>query len=63
MSTSQVVYKVTRPATHGNLSCIHNSWDAVGAEFDGAEDGEVISVEIQHMTPEQIAALPEFEGW
>lgn len=62
MSEKQIVYKVTRPDC-GKQWCIYSTWDAVAAEFDGAEDSDVIHVQLARMTPEEVAALPEFEGW
>jgi len=33
------------------------------AEFDGAEIGEAITVELCEMTEQELDDLPEFEGW
>lgn len=56
------VYKVTRPG-YGNMHCIYRDWAEAGSEFDGAEVGDVIHVELVEMTEKELADLPEFEGW
>jgi hypothetical protein len=58
-----MAFKVTRPKTHGKLSCTYSDWTAIESEFDGAEFGESITVELVDLTPEQVAELPDFEGW
>ena len=57
--------KVTRPATHGDK---YGCWSplkgfSVEAEFDGAEVGERIVLELCELTRDEILAMPEFEGW
>lgn len=56
------VFKVTRP-DHGKANCIHREWDSVESEFDGAELGEQIIVELVEMSAKQLDALPDFAGW
>lgn len=52
-----------RPAT-GNDSC---TWPlnaiAISDLFDGAEPGELVTLEYSEMTQAELDALPEFEGW
>jgi hypothetical protein len=55
-------YRVTRPDM-GNNFCLFREWDAVECEFDGAEDGDVIHVQLVMMTDEEYDNLPDFEGW
>jgi hypothetical protein len=59
---SITVYKVTRP-DYGKQFCIYQSWTDVASEFDGADWGDIIHVEIARMTPAELDALPDFEGW
>jgi hypothetical protein len=56
------VFKVTRPDC-GNQSCIYRDWVEVASEFDGAELGDVIHVELVEMSEKELAELPEFDGW
>lgn len=56
------VYKVTRPDC-GSQWCIYHDWASVHSEFDGAEVGDVIHVELIELTEKELADLPEFEGW
>ena len=57
------VFIVTRP-DFGKTFCVYRTWEAVkDGEFDGAEDGEIIYVTMKMMTPEELDALPDFEGW
>lgn len=57
------VFIVTRP-DFGKQYCVYRTWEAVkDGEFDGAEDGETIYVTMKMMTPEELDALPDFEGW
>lgn len=57
--------KVTRPATHGEkFGCwmpVENF--SASDEFDGAEVGERIVLELCELTRDEILAMPEFEGW
>ena len=56
---------VTRPETHGSgYKCISRlgSFD-LGCEFDGAEEGESITITLKFLTEEEIRALPDFDGW
>lgn len=60
-----LAYKVTREADgNGKKSCTYRSMDAVAdAEFDGAEPGDKIEIELVEMTEHELENLPEFEGW
>lgn len=56
---------VTRPETHGpHLHCVYrlSGFDAA-AEFDGADEGESITLTLKMMTEDEIDALPDFNGW
>jgi hypothetical protein len=55
-------YKVTRADYPGN-SCTFRDWDAINAEFDGAEVGDKITIELLQMTETELENLPDFEGW
>lgn len=58
------MYKVSRPDYIGGRFCVFKDWATVGdAEFDGAEVGDVIHVELVEMTDAEFEALGEFEGW
>ena len=37
--------------------------NVVDAEFDGAEIGDTIQLELIEMTEEEYQRLPEFQGW
>ena len=56
--------KVSRPDTHGGNFCMWkwNDFD-VGAEFDGADIGETITLELCEMTEQEFEDLGEFDGW
>ena len=56
------VYKVTRP-DFGNQYCVFRSWGEVESEFDGAENGDTIHVQMMEMTQAEFDALPDFSGW
>ena len=62
MSESKVVYKVYRPE-EGAKHAVYTSWAEVKSEFDGAEFGDRIIVEMGAMTAQEIKDLPDFEGW
>jgi hypothetical protein len=55
-------YKVTRPDI-GSSFCIFRNWEDVECEFDGAEEGDVIHIQLVMMTDEEYDNLPDFEGW
>ena len=38
----------------------HNLWDGIISEM---EEGDKMIVEIVEMTPQEVAELPEFQGW
>jgi hypothetical protein len=57
--------KVTRPDGHGEK---YGCWMPLAAfsaadEFDGAEIGERITLELCEFTQAEIETMPEFEGW
>ena len=57
--------KVTRPDSHGEK---YGCWCALSGfsaadEFDGAEIGERITLELCELTQAEIDAMPEFNGW
>lgn len=56
--------KVTRPETHGAQNCIY-SLDKFSAfdEFDGADPGEKIQLELLELPEDVFQALPDFTGW
>jgi hypothetical protein len=56
------VFKVFRPDC-GGLHWVTENWDAVTSEWDGAEDGDRIIVELGTMTRDAISKLKDFEGW
>jgi hypothetical protein len=56
------VYKVTRPDS-GSQYCIYRNWADVETEFDGADWGDIIHIETARMTPAELDALPDFQGW
>jgi len=67
MSTEEKVkcVRVTRPDSHGaKYFCIYRlaSFSAAD-EFDGAENGEQIVLELCEMTEAALKELPDFEGW
>jgi len=56
---------VTRPETHGEkYRCIYplQSFSAAD-EFDGADPGEKITVELIEMTQEDFDKMDDFAGW
>jgi len=56
------VFKVTRPDT--NQCCIYRDGATlIDGEFDGAEIGDTITIELLEMTEDDLEKLPEFEGW
>ena len=57
--------RVTRPDLGGGgyTQKIDGASDLIDAEFDGAEIGEKIVLELVEMTQEEYDALPEFTGW
>ena len=57
------MFKVTR-ADYPGKSCTYDDFATVqDAEFDGAEIGDKITIELIEMTEDQRDNLPEFEGW
>jgi hypothetical protein len=56
------VFVVTRPNSGGKFR-VYRRWPDVEDEFDSGEPGTTIHVTYQNMTPEEIEALPDFEGW
>ena len=60
-----VVVEVTRPESHGieYKSISKLSSFSASAEFDGAEDGESITLTLRHMSKEEFDGLKDFPGW
>ena len=56
------VYRITRPDC-GSQYCVYRFWTDVEAEFDGADEGDTIHVQMVFMTEAQLEALPDFPGW
>ena len=56
------VYRVMRPDC-GRTYCIYRTWGEVESEFDGADDEDVIHVQLLRMTEAEFDALPDFQGW
>jgi len=58
------MFKVTRPDLGTNQSCTYGDLATIqDAEFDGAEIGDKITIELVEMTEDERENLPEFEGW
>lgn len=58
------VFKVTRPDVAPGKACIYGDLAMVqDAEFDGAEVGDTIVIELLEMTEHLFMKLPDFEGW
>ena len=58
------MFKVTRPDLGINRRCTYGDLATVqDAEFDGAEIGDKITIELIEMTEDERENLPEFEGW
>ena len=56
--------KVTRPDSHGDDWCLYRlAGFSAADEFDGAELGERVTLELCEMTEAELDALPEFGGW
>jgi hypothetical protein len=56
------VYRVRRPDC-GLQHCVYRTWGEVENEFDGADNGDMIHVEMMMMTEGEFQSLPDFEGW
>jgi hypothetical protein len=56
------VFKVFRPDLSGQC-WIAREFSVIENEFDGAEPGDKIIIEITEVTDDEINKLPEFEGW
>jgi hypothetical protein len=56
--------KITRPREGGSyIQPINEIANAIDGEFDGAEAGEKICLELVEMSDEEFEALPDFAGW
>lgn len=56
------VVEMRRPDADG--CCIWRIADfSAEQEFDGSEDGDKIELTLKFMTEDDVANLPEFEGW
>lgn len=61
--TKKVMYKVTHPGSGGDF-CVFKDWNHLrDAEFDGAEVGDKITIELIEMTDAEFEELGDFEGW
>lgn len=56
------VYKVFRVG-EGGKHAVYTKWCEVESEFDGAEFGDRIIVEMASMTEQEVKDLPDFKGW
>ena len=56
-------YRVTRSDYPGNNCTYRNVDTLIDGEFDGAEVGDKITIELVEMTEDQLESLPDFEGW
>jgi hypothetical protein len=65
MSEQIPCVKVTRPDTHGpQFGCVYRLKEFSAAdEFDGAEEGESVTLTLIFMVEDDVKNLPEFEGW
>jgi hypothetical protein len=66
MTTDKIrCVKVTRPDSHGDRFFCAYKLDGFSAkdEFDGADNGEKITLELCEMTADEYDALGDFEGW
>lgn len=57
------VYKVTRPDLGTKQSCAYRNFAEIASEFDGAETGDRITVELDEMSEQEFEALGDFAGW
>jgi hypothetical protein len=55
------VYRVRRPDC-GLQHCVYREWAEVESEFYGADNGDIIHVEMICMTQAEFDELPDFEG-
>jgi hypothetical protein len=56
-------YRVTRADYPGTSCTYRDAQTAIDAEFDGAEVGDKVTIEMIEMTEDEFDNLPEFEGW
>jgi len=62
--TKKQYVKVTRPDVSPGVFCVYPIASfAAYDEFDGAEVGDTIVMELCEMTDAEFEALGEFEGW
>ena len=56
--------EIRRPDSHGNqYRSVVGIGHSMQDEFDGAEDGETITVTYRDMPHDEYSELPEFPGW
>lgn len=56
--------EIRRPDSHGeSYRCVVGMNHDMRDEFDGAEDGEIITVTYREMPRDEYLQLPEFTGW
>lgn len=46
-----------------DCGCIAKDFSAIQQELENMDKGERMSIEVEEMTEEEYALLPEFEGW
>jgi len=56
------VYRVSRPDIDPGKFCVLQNWNEVESEFDGADVGEKITIELQELTQAEYEALGDFRG-
>ncbi len=57
------IVKIRRPEIGNDWCVMRLKGFSAEDEFDGAEIGEIITLEYGEMTQEDLDALPEFTGW
>ena len=56
--------EIRHPDTHGDkYRCVVSIRHSMEDEFDGAEDGETITVTYREMPRDEYRKLPDFPGW
>jgi hypothetical protein len=57
------IFKVFRPDEGGKYWVTRDWASILDGEFDGAQNGDRIIIELGEMTEHAIAKLPDFDGW
>ena len=55
--------RITREGMSGYIQPLDELATALDGEFDGAQSGDEITLELVEMEESEYEALPEFEGW